>query len=524
MDESIGQESLPSFQALDVDGEAWRASGWDEDVPCGGAPAQPTASECTARTPSTPLSGNRESIAAPGGNEMPVPAAVRLGSDRATVSAKPSNPAPAPAASIFRLAPPPAPARSVGSVTEAVVVIDQPEGDGKGGEGKEKAEKAEDATVVDKKDAMKGVAVFADPDEDAEESLLGVSTGGNPAVALAANPDVEWGRRFDDGIDSASEDGDGDECKRWEPHQDTADDPGHPLQMEPPPAAKPETPGRAEPAAACDRVPGGCGLSKLEVFFRDPGRWQQVVDELEQNGELKVSTELLRSLAPPRQRFRVVVPQPFPGIQYRKSKNLKDRYNRFAKHGSVVSGLVENDQTWLRISDVTFLPMTVNGHKVLEPHSGPPSDEEGTQASPPLPRNESGDGDIDTTLHLEAPCVPDEGRNNSPAILHKRCFVGLRPNVSHEDPFKKDNPSAPSTPEPFRKDAKTKGDDWTEAVDLLLSKPVNPLGEEDEKAVARWRGGSDARHGAGRSCTAKEAARRYTASLVARCLLGRAKT
>jgi len=54
------------------------------------------------------------------------------------------------------------------------------------------------------------------------------------------------------------------------------------------------------------------------------------------------------------------------GVQYRKSKCLNDRYLRYAKLGTVVSGVVEDNGEWLRIRDDVFLPMKVNGMDILE--------------------------------------------------------------------------------------------------------------------------------------------------------------
>jgi len=65
-------------------------------------------------------------------------------------------------------------------------------------------------------------------------------------------------------------------------------------------------------------------------------------------------------------RFRVQVPRQYPGVQYRKSKCLNDRYLRYAKLGTVVSGVVEDNGEWLRIRDDVFLPMKVNGMDILE--------------------------------------------------------------------------------------------------------------------------------------------------------------
>lgn len=82
--------------------------------------------------------------------------------------------------------------------------------------------------------------------------------------------------------------------------------------------------------------------------------------------------------------FKIVVPQQFPlppGVQYRKSMNIADRYSRYADNGSVVRGTVEGD--WLRVrsssspSDGTtksshsqrylFLPFRMEGKELLHP-------------------------------------------------------------------------------------------------------------------------------------------------------------
>jgi len=63
--------------------------------------------------------------------------------------------------------------------------------------------------------------------------------------------------------------------------------------------------------------------------------------------------------------FMVKVPEPYPGLQYRKSKDLQERLPRYAKHNSVVHGFVEDG--WLRVGDGHFLPMEVKHTRVLDP-------------------------------------------------------------------------------------------------------------------------------------------------------------
>eukprot|EP00927_Polykrikos_kofoidii_P041096 TRINITY_DN3501_c1_g2_i1.p1 TRINITY_DN3501_c1_g2~~TRINITY_DN3501_c1_g2_i1.p1 ORF type:complete len:496 (+),score=55.15 TRINITY_DN3501_c1_g2_i1:171-1658(+) len=66
-------------------------------------------------------------------------------------------------------------------------------------------------------------------------------------------------------------------------------------------------------------------------------------------------------------RFQIRVPRPHPGVQYRKSKCLTDRHERYAETGATVVGHVEDDGEWLRITDSLFLPIRLNGIQLLHP-------------------------------------------------------------------------------------------------------------------------------------------------------------
>ncbi|CAK0800597.1 unnamed protein product [Prorocentrum cordatum] len=65
--------------------------------------------------------------------------------------------------------------------------------------------------------------------------------------------------------------------------------------------------------------------------------------------------------------FRVEVPRPYPGVQYRKSKDLNERHNKFAANGEIVEGIVEDDGEWLRISSDVYVPMRVGSVQILQP-------------------------------------------------------------------------------------------------------------------------------------------------------------
>ncbi|CAE7337984.1 unnamed protein product, partial [Symbiodinium pilosum] len=100
------------------------------------------------------------------------------------------------------------------------------------------------------------------------------------------------------------------------------------------------------------------------------------------------------------QSFRICVPQPYPGVQIRKSPNLDDKHNRFLQDGKFVTGTVDKDGQWVRLSGKHFLPVKVGGIQVLHPvepqdipprasHSPKPVSEEETpvrpQPAPPAP-------------------------------------------------------------------------------------------------------------------------------------------
>eukprot|EP00434_Breviolum_minutum_P019467 symbB.v1.2.017169.t1/scaffold1301.1/size126134/4 len=70
-----------------------------------------------------------------------------------------------------------------------------------------------------------------------------------------------------------------------------------------------------------------------------------------------------------RSKFKVTVPKPYPGVQYRSSKHLEERYSRFAENGAIVVGQLEMDGhgvSWLRISGNIFLPEKVGQIHILD--------------------------------------------------------------------------------------------------------------------------------------------------------------
>jgi len=107
----------------------------------------------------------------------------------------------------------------------------------------------------------------------------------------------------------------------------------------------------------------------LDRFFSDDRIWQLVAKEVSDNGAKFSSSMDMLSSNNSVCTFRVQVPKPYPGVQYRKSKCLDDRYPRYAKHGSTVKGQVEDNGEWLKISGKVFLPMKVGNISIMMPLS-----------------------------------------------------------------------------------------------------------------------------------------------------------
>jgi hypothetical protein len=113
----------------------------------------------------------------------------------------------------------------------------------------------------------------------------------------------------------------------------------------------------------------------LDRFFADDHLWQQVVTEVGKCPKLFQSLEWLQVVVPQvRVQFKVMVPEPYPGIQYRRSKVLTDRYTRYAKHGTVVAGHLEDDGEWLKVADNVFLPMKVGAIQILKAVQADPAE------------------------------------------------------------------------------------------------------------------------------------------------------
>mmetsp|Transcript_26420 Transcript_26420/g.78960 ORF Transcript_26420/g.78960 Transcript_26420/m.78960 type:complete len:488 (+) Transcript_26420:97-1560(+) len=104
--------------------------------------------------------------------------------------------------------------------------------------------------------------------------------------------------------------------------------------------------------------------ARLDAFFADNRLWQMAY-ELSQAGRAAWagSSNLLTG---GKGTYRVQVPKPYPGVQYRKSRNLEDRYPRYAANGVTVTGQVIDGGEWLQIKSNVFLPMRVGAVRILE--------------------------------------------------------------------------------------------------------------------------------------------------------------
>lgn len=103
----------------------------------------------------------------------------------------------------------------------------------------------------------------------------------------------------------------------------------------------------------------------LDRFFANPCVWERIAAEVTTTSKLHG----MFASAPGKAHFRVQVPANYPGVQYRQSKDWEHRYPRYAKHGEVVSGIMEDSGRWLRISDAVFLPTRVGPLEILHPVS-----------------------------------------------------------------------------------------------------------------------------------------------------------
>jgi len=127
-------------------------------------------------------------------------------------------------------------------------------------------------------------------------------------------------------------------------------------------------------------------VKRLETFF-GTGVLAAKAEEIVSKGVPQADLDKLLGCCHRLQFFRVCVPKPYPGVQYRKTKHVDDRYQRYAEDGAVLVGQAEDDGQWLKISTNVFVPMFVGQIRVLKPVLRPEettdrSRSDGTQSTP----------------------------------------------------------------------------------------------------------------------------------------------
>jgi len=230
------------------------------------------------------------------------------------------------------------------------------------------------------------------------------------------------------------------------------------------------------------RSTSGAGL---EALLAEESQWQQAC-----------SAEVPKH---PRA-YRVCVPASFPGIQYRRSRNLGDRYLRYAQAGSMVYG-VEEDGSWLRVSKSVYLPTNVGGRRVLEScpeYTGdPPVPECGGRSEPSSPAKAqlltvarpssnwlcaSVRGTCDTTPCAVAPCV---GMIEVAGFQQIESEAPMRlDDLADDSPLSARSlqPSLPGLPRsaaPCLPTRAPSGDNAVDEAERLLARVVDPFGAMD---------------------------------------------
>eukprot|EP00930_Biecheleria_cincta_P094119 TRINITY_DN8492_c0_g1_i1.p1 TRINITY_DN8492_c0_g1~~TRINITY_DN8492_c0_g1_i1.p1 ORF type:complete len:564 (+),score=121.58 TRINITY_DN8492_c0_g1_i1:63-1694(+) len=295
---------------------------------------------------------------------------------------------------VFKPPPPPPANLSVGggnTPKESVVVLEDADFTKPGAESIEKADKKKSSQTLEELVGTRNV-------DDDEESLLG---GDRNEAETPANNSRHLSRRtMDDGVDSASESELGDQAaKNASPahavekkSKDLAGPPPSSTSGEsrpvPPLNIKGSTAGSSSSVAppAVAKAGGAAANSSAPAPRMTPRRMEVTVpksgasrephapEAVIQSRKAHVADGMASQVRSGSVNYVVKVPKNYPGLQYRKSKNLEDRDTRYAKDGEVMAGQVEGD--WLRLkgrggeADV-FLPMKVsqNGktHEVLQP-------------------------------------------------------------------------------------------------------------------------------------------------------------
>jgi len=111
-------------------------------------------------------------------------------------------------------------------------------------------------------------------------------------------------------------------------------------------------------------------MASLDKFFDNEDSWQRVAFEVSRTMRLRAPLRLMNAPIVPGQsiRFRVQVPKPYPGVQYRRTKDLNDKEpRRYARHNSTIVGEVEEDREWVRVRGSLYLPLRLGPVQILQP-------------------------------------------------------------------------------------------------------------------------------------------------------------
>lgn len=107
--------------------------------------------------------------------------------------------------------------------------------------------------------------------------------------------------------------------------------------------------------------------SRLDRFFEDPKAWRTVLQEVASAGGFQGPKLSAAARRGDMCQFRVRVPKPYPGLQYRRAKDLNAKcHNRFAENGTVVNGQLVDSAEWLKVDTGEFLPTRVGMINILE--------------------------------------------------------------------------------------------------------------------------------------------------------------
>mmetsp|Transcript_120957 Transcript_120957/g.240958 ORF Transcript_120957/g.240958 Transcript_120957/m.240958 type:complete len:357 (+) Transcript_120957:15-1085(+) len=89
--------------------------------------------------------------------------------------------------------------------------------------------------------------------------------------------------------------------------------------------------------------------------------------ENEGSGDEGAGEDALCGIRTGRSIFRINVPDGWPGVQYRRTRHLDDRYPRYAVNGTIIRGRLMEDDEWLCIGSNVFLPVRIGTIRLIEP-------------------------------------------------------------------------------------------------------------------------------------------------------------